>query len=291
MTRELAFIERLRALATHPAARGLNDDCAVLPLGSETLILTHDMLVEGIHYLPGADMDDVAWKLVATNLSDLAAKGAEPIGVLLGHMLGPGDGDFLRGLEDVLSHYGVPLLGGDTTSGGPPRADGLTAVGKATFTPVPSRSGAQPGDAIYITGPVGAAMMGFEALRDGLEGDSAAFRRPMARLAEGQALAPYATAMMDVSDGLLLDACRMARASAVSMSLAGASVPLGCPSGRLLDALRWGDDYELLFTAPETTPLPVPAHRIGTVLLPEHAPLLLDGTPLSEADDLGYQHG
>ncbi|MCB5424923.1 thiamine-phosphate kinase [Altererythrobacter sp. CC-YST694] len=291
MTRELAFIERLRALATHPAARDLKDDCAVLEVGAETLILTHDMLVEGIHYLPGADRADVAWKLVATNLSDLAAKGAEPLGVLLGHMLGPADADFLRGLEEVLGHYGVPLLGGDTTSGGPPRADGLTAIGRATFSPVPSRSGARPGDALYLTGPVGAAMAGFEALRDGTGEDSTAYRRPMARLTEGRALAPHVTAMMDVSDGLLLDTARMARASGVTMSLDTASVPLACPSAHLSAALRWGDDYELLFTAPAVTVLPLAVFRVGTVLEQAGAPLLLDGVPLSEEDGLGYEHG
>ena len=77
-------------------------------------MLTHDMLVEGVHYLPGTDAADVAWKLVAVNLSDLAAKGAEPLGVLLGYMLGDDDTRFVEGLEDVLGHYGVPLLGGDT---------------------------------------------------------------------------------------------------------------------------------------------------------------------------------
>ncbi len=262
----------------------------MLEIGAETLILTHDMLVEGIHYLPGADMADVAWKLVATNLSDLASKGAEPLGVLLGHMLGPGDGDFLRGLEEVLGHYGVPLLGGDTTSGGPPRADGLTAIGRATCRPVPSRSGAKPGDAVYLTGPIGAAMMGFEALRDDTGEDSTAYRRPMARLAEGQALAPLVTAMMDVSDGLLLDAARMARASRVTIALDTALVPLASPSVRLSTALRWGDDYELLFAAPEGVALPVPAYRIGKVLEKAAAPLLLDGAPLTEADGLGYEH-
>ncbi|HTN15338.1 MAG TPA: thiamine-phosphate kinase [Sphingomonadaceae bacterium] len=290
MTGELAFIERLRALATHPAARGLDDDCAVLEVGAETLILTHDMLVEGIHYLPGADMADVAWKLVATNLSDLAAKGAEPLGVLLGHMLGTGDDDFLRGLEEVLGHYGVPLLGGDTTSGGPPRADGLTAIGRATCRPVPSRAGARPGDALYLTGPIGAAMIGFEALRDGTGEDSTAYRRPMARLAEGWALAPHVTAMMDVSDGLLLDAARMARASGVTVALDTALVPLAGPSVLLSTALRWGDDYELLFAAPADAALPIPAHRIGTVLKATDKPVLLDGEPLSEADGLGYEH-
>ena len=116
MSAESAFIATLRALATHPAARGLNDDCAVIELGSETLILTHDAMAEGVHFLPGQDRADVAWKLVASNLSDLAAKGAEPLGVLLGYQLGGDDARFLAGLGEVLTHYNVPLLGGDTIS-------------------------------------------------------------------------------------------------------------------------------------------------------------------------------
>ena len=122
MSAERAFIESLEALATDPAARGLQDDCAVIDVGGETLVLTHDMMVEGVHTLPGQDPADIAWKLVATNLSDLAAKGARPIGVLLGHMLGGDDARFVAGLTEVLARYDVPLLGGDTTSGGPPRA-------------------------------------------------------------------------------------------------------------------------------------------------------------------------
>src|SRR5688572_1084202 len=141
------------------------------------------MLVEGVHFLPTADWADVAWKLVAVNLSDLAAKGAEPLGVLLGFMLGSGNDRFAEGLEDVLDHYGVPLLGGDTVAGGPPRAFGLTAVGRATHRPVPSRAGARPGDALWLTGKLGAAMLGFETLRDRSGADSTAYRRPMARLA------------------------------------------------------------------------------------------------------------
>jgi len=289
---EPAFIASLRALAAHPAARGLDDDAAVLEIGGEAVVLTHDMLVEGTHFLPGADMADVAWKLVATNISDLAAKGAEPLGVLLGHMLGPDDDRFVEGLEEVLEHYGVPLLGGDTVSGGPPRSFGLTAIGRATHCPVPSRGGAKPGDAIYVTGPLGAAMTGYEALRDGAEGDSTAYRRPMARLPEGLLLAPHVNAMMDISDGLLLDAARMARASGATLAIEAGLVPLAAPANRLHDALRWGDDYELLFTAPPGLALPVPAAwRIGRVEPSGAAPILLDGTALSEADGLGYQHG
>ncbi|WP_372732596.1 AIR synthase related protein, partial [Novosphingobium sp.] len=116
MSKEFAFINALRGLATHPAARGLADDCAVLDFGGEALVITHDMMVEGIHWLPGQDMADVAWKLVATNLSDLAAKGAEPVGVLLGFTLGKQDDRFVSGLGDALNAFNVPLLGGDTVS-------------------------------------------------------------------------------------------------------------------------------------------------------------------------------
>ncbi len=296
MAGELDFIARLRVLASHPAARGLDDDCAVLPLGHETLILTHDAMAQGVHYLPTQDMADVAWKLVATNLSDLAAKGAQPLGVLLGYALARvgsgGDERFLAGLGEVLAHYATPLLGGDTirVEGAP--SFGLTAIGRATHTPVPSRSGAQPGDGLWITGPVGGAMIGLEALQAGDTDPAAslAYRRPQALLAQGQALAPVVSAMMDVSDGLLLDAYRIGVASGVTIAIASADVPLGAPEPRRQEALRWGDDYQLLFTAPQDAPLPVPATRIGTVLARGAAPLVLDGAPLADPAHLGWSH-
>lgn len=292
MAGELDFIARLRALATHPAARGLDDDCAVLPLGSETLILTHDAMAQGVHYLPGQDMADVAWKLVATNLSDLAAKGAQPLGVLLGYALGAGDERFLAGLAEALDHYDTPLLGGDTIRMEGPRSFGLTAIGRATHTPVPSRDGAGPGDGLWITGPVGGAMMGLEALRAGdpMPGASLAYRRPQALLAQGQALAPLVSAMMDVSDGLLLDAWRMGVASRVTIALDSAAVPLCAPEARRDEALRWGDDYQLLFAAPRDARLPVPATRIGTVLRQGAAPLMLGDIALSDPATLGWSH-
>jgi len=287
---EFAFIQSLRALATHPAARNLEDDCAVLEVGSETLILTHDMMMEGTHYLAGADMADVAWKLVACNLSDLAAKGAEPLGVLLGHMLGEDDEAFASGLAEALWHCNVPLLGGDTVGGTGTHSHGLTAIGRATHSPVPSRSGTQIGDALYITGQLGAAMIGYEALRDGLDADHIAYTRPLPRLGEGQALAPHVTAMMDISDGLLLDAFRMAEASDVSIAIDSASVPIDAPENRRMDALTWGDDYELLFTLPAGIEPSVPVTRIGQVEPRGFAPLFLDGEPLINAEGLGYSH-
>jgi thiamine-monophosphate kinase len=290
VTTELAFIEALRRLASHPGARGFDDDCAVIEIGGEALVLTHDMMVEGVHYLSGQDPADVAWKLVATNMSDVAAKGAEPVGVLLGYMLGADDARFLVGLEEALAHSGAPLLGGDTVSARGPQALGLTAIGRATHLPVPSRGGASAGEALWITGAVGAAMMGLEALRAGA-GDSLAYRRPAALLAEGRALAPQVTAMMDVSDGLLLDAARLARASRATIAIDSSTVPIAAPEHRRHDALRWGDDYQLLFTLPGGTEPAVPAHRIGLVQPPAGSPLLLDGVPLDEDNGLGFQHG
>jgi thiamine-monophosphate kinase len=267
----------------------LDDDCAVLEFGTDALVYTHDMLVEGVHFLPGQDPADIAWKLVATNMSDLAAKGAEPLGVLLGYTLGADDARFIAGLKEALDAHEAVLLGGDTVRGNGPQVLGLTAIGRATYTPVPSRSGAKPGDALWITGPVGAAMLGLEALKSGA-GDSLAYRRPQALLSTGWALAPHVSAMMDVSDGLLLDAARMARASNITFAIDPAAVPLACSEARRAEALRWGDDYQLLFTAPPQAAPPIAAFRIGEARKAGAAPILLDGKPLSEADGLGYQH-
>lgn len=279
----------MRALAVHPGARGFNDDAAVLELGGEVLVLTHDAMVEGVHFLAGQDPADVAWKLVSTNISDLAAKGAEPIGVLLGYQLAGNDARFVAGLAEALDHYGAKLLGGDTTGGNGPQSLGLTAIGRATFTPVPSRSGAQPGDAIWLTGSLGGAMAGLEALKAG-SGDSAAYRRPQARLADGLALAGQVTAMMDVSDGLLLDALRMATASVATFAISSAAVPIAVPENRRAEALRWGDDYELLFTLPAGTQPAAPAMCIGEVLAPGENALLLDGKALPAGDKPGFVH-
>lgn len=300
MADETAFIAAMRALAVDPAARGLADDAAVLDFGAETLVVTHDMMVEGIHWLAGQDPADVAWKLVATNLSDLAAKGAEPVGVLVGYTLGTGDGRFAEGLGQALRAFGVPLLGGDTVSAGLAggQTHGLTALGRATFRPVPSRAGARAGQKLWITGYVGAAMLGFEALRRDISGGgpggdaaTAAFRRPVPRLAEGRLLAPHVTAMMDVSDGLLLDATRLAEASGVTVAIEASRVPLaaGLPATRAADAMGWGDDYELLFTLPADMLPACAATCIGTVLPRGDAPLLLDGAvPTGRT---GYVHG
>lgn len=288
---EAEFIATLRKLPLHSGARGLEDDCALLEIGGETLIVTHDAMAEGTHWRAQADPFDIAWKLVAANLSDLAAKGAEPLGVLLGYTLKSDDleGDearFVEGLGSALAAFEVALLGGDTIAAQGPRQIGLTAIGRATHTPVPSRSGAKAGDHIYVTGTLGQAMLGFEGSKDHI----AVYARPIPRIAEGQMLAPLVTAIMDISDGLLLDAQRMARASKVTMALEKACIPVAAPQ-RLEECLCWGDDYELLFTAPADTAIPLPATQIGRVEAQGTEPLLLDREAPSGLQSLGYEHG
>jgi thiamine-monophosphate kinase len=300
MSRERAFLDLLKPIARHPAARGLADDAAVLELDPGALVLTHDMIVEGVHYLPDDPPGDVAWKLVAVNLSDLAAKGARPVAVLLGYALGSTayDAAFVAGLEQALSAFDVALLGGDTVRmpDSAPRAHGLTAIGRAPPHGAPSRAGAMAGDILYMTGRVGAAGLGLAVARGERDGPGewlAAYRRPQPRLAEGQALAPLVHAMADISDGLLIDAERMAGASRLAVEIDLPTVPVPEGADRMT-AVTAGDDYELLFAGPPGLSLSQPGlARIapigrfrdgsGLTLLGEQGPLALPRT-------LGYEH-
>lgn len=292
---EGAFIDLLRRTAKGTSARKLNDDAAVYG----DLVLTHDMMVAGTHYLADAEPADVAWKLLARNLSDLAGKGATPLGVLLGYMLGDGDWDraFARALGDALSHYDTELWGGDTVAGGGDmRAVGMTAIGRASHQPVPSRAGAQAGDTVWMTGTLGLAYAGFRHDQAGQDASAAAiarFRRPTPRLTEGVALAPQVTAIMDISDGLLLDATRLAQASDIVLNLDHKAIPvadeLSGPDRET--ALCWGDDYELLFTLPAGIIPTVQATCIGLTQPAGAAPLLIDGIAPDPARSLGWEHG
>ncbi|WP_029942007.1 thiamine-phosphate kinase [Sphingomonas astaxanthinifaciens] len=257
MSAEAALLARLRGLAGDPAARGLADDVALLG----DLVLTHDTIVEGIHYLSQDPPETVGWKLAAVNLSDLAAKGATPAGALLSLAIGgtPGwEERFLTGFDEACRAFGLPLLGGDTVAlpAGAPRVLGLTALGRAGAN-VPSRAGGAPGDRLWVIGTIGDAVAGLAQLRDD-EGASGplveAYRRPQPLLAAGRILAPHASAMMDVSDGLLLDARRLAEASGCGLRLDLSGVPLspafvsarGEDRAARLFAATGGDDYALL---------------------------------------------
>jgi len=288
---EFAFLTALRAIATHPAAAGLADDTAVLDVAAGRLILTSDTMVAGVHYRPGDPADSIGWKLAAVNLSDLAAKGATPVGCLLNYALS-GDADwdraFLDGLNDALTRFAMPLLGGDTVAmpRGAPRSLTLTAIGAAQPN-IPLRTGARPGDTLWVTGAIGGA--GFDD--DGEPRDLARYLRPQPRVAEGQAIASLATAMMDISDGLLIDARRMAEASSVAIAIDLDAVPLALHHLDPLAAATAGDDYELLFTLPADTAPPVPATRIGTASAGTGLTLTANSVPVPLPEKLGYSHG
>ena len=302
---EREAIARLKQIATSEAARGLLDDAALLG----DLVLTHDSIAEGIHYLPDDPPESVGWKLAAVNASDLAAKGADPFAALLSLTLS-GDGDwearFLDGLETALAEFGLMLIGGDTIAlpVGAPRILGLTAIGRAGPS-TPSRSGGKAGDRLWLVGTLGDSAAGLAQL---LEDPAAtgplveAYRRPRPLLAEGKALASHASAMMDVSDGLLLDASRLASASGVAAHIDLATLPLSAAfiasrgEDRLF-AATGGDDYALLVACPETVDpftLPLPSGTNVTAIgrLAEGAGLSLchGDRPVPIPERLGHEH-
>ncbi|KQO07901.1 thiamine-phosphate kinase [Sphingomonas sp. Leaf242] len=291
---EAEFIAALRRLPLHPAARGLNDDTALLDAGP--LVVTTDTLVEGIHFLPTDPAQDVAWKLVATNLSDLAAKGARPEGVLLNYPLSDDAWDraFLEGLAEVLTAFDTKIIGGDTVTLPRNAARVLTVTAFGSNAAAPARSGAREGDALYVTGTIGDAGAGL-AIALGAQGPAellAAYRRPQPRLAEGRILAPQVHAMMDVSDGLLIDASRMALASDLAVSVDLSRIPLSAAyrafSGDSLAAATAGDDYQLLFAAPQD--FATDATLIGAFSAGSGLTLHDSGKPVPLPPSLGYEH-
>jgi thiamine-monophosphate kinase len=307
--RESQAIQRLRRIATSPAALGLTDDTALF----EGLVLTHDSIAEGVHFLPSDPAASVGWKLVAVNLSDLAAKGATPAAALLSLALSDDDSwdmGFLDGIEAACESYGLALVGGDTIAlpVGAPRVMGLTAIGRAGDK-VPLRSGGKDGDGLWLVGTLGDSAAGLDLL----QADGAAtgplvdvYRRPVPLLGPGQTLAAHAHAMMDVSDGLLLDAMRMAEASGLSAEIDLDTLPLsrafiaergGGRDARLF-AATGGDDYALLAAlSPDADPLRLSLPqgttiaRIGTLVA--EGPLLAlasGGRPVPLPERLGHEH-
>jgi thiamine-monophosphate kinase len=303
MSVERDFIDALKAIAIDPGARGLVDDVAVFG----DLVLTHDMIVEGVHFLPNDPPASVAWKLLAVNLSDLAAKGATPVGALMGAGLSRDpdwNAGFVAGLAGACATFGVPLLGGDTVvmPEGAPRTFGLTAIGRPDKT-VPSRSGAAAGDALYVAGVIGDAGLGLSIARGDVPGDDVlltAYLYPVPLVETGRMLAPRVTAMMDVSDGLLIDAARLGAASGVAVEIDLDSIPMsaaalasaGGDRAARLAAATAGDDYALLFTSGLPLP-PVPGRvtRIGQVKRGEGLRVHDRDGPIELPAKLGWLHG
>jgi thiamine-monophosphate kinase len=307
--RESEIIERLRRIATHEAARGLLDDAALF----HGLVMTHDSIAEGVHFFPFDPPASVGWKLVTVNLSDLAAKGAAPAVALLSLTIA-GDSEwedeFITGVEAACESYALPLIGGDTIAlpDGAPRVLGLTAIGYAG-TRVPNRSGGEPGDRLWLIGTIGESAAGLEQLRadpkaTGLLVD--VYRRPVPLLAAGRALAPHAKAMMDVSDGLLLDALRLAQASGCAVDIDLDTVRLsdafirarGEDLNARLFAATGGDDYALLAVLPaglDPLTLSLPSGTtmacVGVLVAGEpEIRLVSGGRPIELPETLGHEH-
>ena len=262
-----------------PAALGLKDDAAVfsVPEGFD-LVTTVDAMVEDVHFFPADAANLVARKLLRVNLSDLAAMGAKPIGYLLTLVRPSTVGEdwlqrFAHGLAADQRTFNIGLLGGDTVSTAGPLVLSLTALGQVAAGKSLLRSGANPGDTIYVSGTIGDAGLGLALVQDpegqGFDNVSrddrnalvARLQCPEPRLELGQALAGVATAAVDISDGLVADLAHIASASDVGMKLVLSDVPVSDAAARIvgtdensrLKLIAGGEDYELAFTAPEST--------------------------------------
>jgi len=270
------------------------------------------MIAENVHFLSTDPPASVGWKLVAVNLSDLAGKGAEPIAALMGVTLGGDhewDEKFLAGVGAACEAYGLALVGGDTIAlpPGAPRVLSLTAVGRGGSN-IPARSGGKAGNALWVVGTLGDAGLGLQALL--IDGEAQgplveAYRRPVPQLAAGRQLAPHVTAMMDLSDGLLLDVARLCSASKCGAEIDLDALPLsrgyiadlGTDRRARLAAATGGDDYALLAALPsdfDPLSLSLPERtilaRIGTLTDDEELKLFDAAGEVPLPESLGYEH-
>lgn len=321
---EFETIERLLRPLAHPEwGRGLQDDVAVLPSRpGYDLVLTKDAIVEGVHFLPDDPLETVAKKLLRVNLSDLAAKGAEPFGYLLACFWSercgwPEREAFAAGLAEDQARFGISLLGGDTVKTPGPATFSLTALGWIPTGATVSRAGAQAGDLVFVTGTIGDGLLGLKAARgelslesERIEALAAHYRMPTPRIDFADVVRDFATASVDVSDGLAADLAHIARASGVGVSLNLNVLPLSAaaqawfadrvdPQLSLEDLASGGDDYEIAFTAHprheetlrrEAERRLLRLTRVGEVTPGSGLTVIYDGLPIVVAR-AGWTHG
>jgi thiamine-monophosphate kinase len=323
---ERLIAQYFRPLARHPGAFGLLDDAAAItPPAGHDLVLKTDGLIAGVHFFPDDPADDVARKALRVNLSDLAAKGAAPLGFLLAIALPKGFSEpwlaaFTRGLAEDADAYRCPLLGGDTDSTPGPISISIAAFGALPQGTMVRRSGARIGDHVFVSGTIGDAALGLQLRRDSTLAaawklDPAMadhlvrrYRVPQPRNALAEAVRAHASAAMDVSDGLAGDLAKLTRASDVSAEIAVAQVPrspaaaraLAADAGLIEPVLTGGEDYEILCTiAPAASQAfrsaaegaGVAVAEIGRIVTGNAAPRWLDrgGRALAFARP-GYSH-
>lgn len=301
------------------AALGLADDAACLSVvpGHE-LVITTDALVERVHFLPDDPPGDIARKLLRVNLSDLTAKGAEPLGYTLSMALPRQRDDawlagFAAGLGADQEIYSIGLLGGDSVAIDGPACLSITAFGTVPAGTMVRRGGARPGDRVAVTGVIGAGALGLDLLtgspdwagRVDVDSLIGRYRVPQPPVALAAALRETASAALDISDGLIADALHLAQASKVGIEIIAESVPLAL-AARIDEALfercvTGGDDYELLVAiapsrfedlAREAAGRGVALTRIGTCKAGSASVTVLDraGRPMAFQRP-GWQHG
>ena len=293
---EFGLIEKIRGRKTaydDDVVIGIGDDCAILRRGAILEALTTDCLVAGTHYENGwLSMRDVGWKVLAVNVSDVAAVGGTPRHALVTLFL-PDDvtttdvDDLYDGMEECGAKYGVSIVGGDIVRIKGPFAVSVTLAGTCERDEVVLRSGARNEDIVVVTGSLGDAALGMKCLKDGVEvGESGAlydavkkFRRPEARFAESRAIVQELrpSSMIDVSDGLLSDVWHILESSKVGIMLDADLIPVSPGAieffkGGREEALSWalgsGEEYELLFTmaARMEAKLPELSEKLGIKL-------------------------
>lgn len=322
---EFDSIARLfRPLATSPEALGLRDDAAVLPSRPGfDLVVTADAVVEGVHFLADDPPDLVARKLLRVNLSDLAAKAAQPYGYMLTVAWSPAWDEerragFARGLGEDQAAFGLKLFGGDTVSTPGPMTASVTMFGWVDNGRMVKRSGARAGDVLLVSGTIGDGYLGLKAARGelALSAEDMAwlagrYRLPEPRNALREALLAHATAGADVSDGLLADAGHIGEASGLAVEVALDRLPLSPPalaylksahertSGAVLALATGGDDYEVVCTtAPDradalialAASAGVSLTVIGHMIEGQGVRATFDGEPVA-LHALGWRHG
>lgn len=292
---------------------GMGDDAAMVS-SHQTWVVTMDTLVAGTHFLHDDPPDTLGHKVLAVNLSDLAAMGATPTVFLLSLTLPQADEAWLeafsQGMRRLASQYGVTLIGGDTTSG--PLSITITAMGEVDPQYTLKRDAAIPGDDIYVTGDLGAAALFMLAHREGmaLSAESTlacqtAYRCPQPRVDIGKALGPIAHACIDISDGLASDLGHILKASRVGATLDVSAIPLAPALSALSRdralhvALSGGDDYELCFTAPTSARVKIqdiqqrygiPMTRIGEVTDDADKLTLMRDNDILQGSHHGWEH-
>lgn len=296
---ERDWIDRyIRPLVTAKGADGLRDDVALLASGG-VQIATMDTLVEGIHFLADDLLDTVGQKLLRVNVSDIHAKGALPLEALLSVAWPKGRSEtefeaLMSGVGRDLAAFKVALIGGDFVSTDGPLVLTLTLTGQCLGKAPIRRSGARVGDSIFIGGEIGWGAIGLAAARVGGSDQGAGrYRVPLiSTAAQARTVSDIATASMDVSDGLLIDAQSLAQASRVGLEIALDAVPLAVDASDFEDIIRLcsgGDDYQILMTAREHE-APEGFTKIGKVTTGNKLAFTYKNEPVNLPETLGFEH-